>query len=81
MSDWIRRKPIYRQSEKEAPFCPDCGQELDWLDMVNSHDECKCGKWIDQIVTLGSKEKGGEYFKPHEPKKPYRLTINGREQP
>lgn len=43
--DYEPRNAEWKQSEKEAPFCPTCKEELDDLSMVNDHDTCKCGSW------------------------------------
>jgi hypothetical protein len=60
-------KPIYepreaewRQSKREAPFCPTCKTELDELDLINVHDECKCGSWAynyDHVLQFKPKDK------------------------
>jgi len=42
---WTKREPIWKQSKKDAPFCSDCNQELDYMDMVNDNSSCKCGNW------------------------------------
>jgi hypothetical protein len=68
----IRRETIWKCSNKQAPFCPDCGTELNFLDMINHTDTCKCGEWWE-----GS---GGTYFRPNATIKKYTLVVNGVEQ-
>lgn len=62
------REPIYRQSEKIAPFCPDCGTELNRLDMINCYSACKCGEWWDATF-------GKTMFRAYPPKKPLQIIY------
>lgn len=39
------REAVWKRSELDAPFCPDCDEEMDSLSLHNSTDTCKCGTW------------------------------------
>lgn len=62
MSDWIEKDVIEITVQKEVPACPDCKQELNWLDMHNETDSCECGTWSESY-------SGVMHFKPFEKKK------------
>jgi DNA-directed RNA polymerase subunit RPC12/RpoP len=59
MSEYNFRKPVLKQSRKEAYFCPTCDEELD-VAPHKSVVECKCGYWS---LVAGS----GLTFQPFKP--------------
>lgn len=77
MNPYQGREPIWKQSERQAPFCPTCGKELDYLDMINNSDYCDCGIWHES-TNLSNPSNSGTFFRPYPPKRD-RMIVNGVE--